>query len=165
MKRWTTLGGLAALLAAVLLAVFACSGPEPLSTQDIDAIYDHYNQRLDPATFVPAAPREGVIDKAFEGSANLLGDIDKSNLETRTTVGLYTGPGNRGNPVENRKVWLVVIDNIPISYPSGPYTSPWNRVDRTGQRQKNQLVVFFDAETGQEIWGAVTGRWVDRENP
>ena len=67
----------------------------------------------------------------------MLGGADTSNLETRTTVGLYTGPDNRGNPIENREAWLVVVDNIPISFPSGPYTSPENRVHRTGQRQQN----------------------------
>ena len=76
-------------------------------------------------------------------------------------MGLYTGTDNGGNLVENRKAWLVVVDNLPITYPSGPYTSPANRVDRTGQRQQNQMVVFYDAETGQEIWGAVGGRWVE----
>ena len=161
MKRWIVVSGLAALLAAVLLTTFAFTGTEPVSTEDIDAIYDHYNQRLDAASFVPGIPREEVIDRAVEGSDNLLEGIDTSNLETRTTVGLYTGPDNRDNPVENRKAWLVVVDNIPISFPSGPYTSPENRVDRTGQRRQNQLVVFFDAETGEEIWGAITGRWAE----
>jgi len=165
MKRRIVISGLAGLLAAVLLSTFVFTGPEPLSTQDIDAVYDHYNQGLDAATFVPGIPREEVINRTFEGSGNLLGGIDKSNLETRTTVGLYTGPDNRGTPVKERRVWLVVVDNLSITFPSGPYTSPENRTDRTGQRQKNQLVVFFDADTGEEIWGAVAGRWVDKEDP
>ena len=76
-------------------------------------------------------------------------------------MGLYTGPDNRGNQVEKRRVWLVVVDNLPITFPSGPYTSPENRVDRSSQRQQNQLVVFYDADTGEEVWGAVTGRWVE----
>ena len=159
------MGGLVAVLVAVLLTTFAFTGSEPVSTEDIDAIYSRGNHTLDSATFVPGIPKEEVIDKAFEDSANLLEGIDTSDLEIRTTVGLYTGPDNRGNPVENRKAWLLVVDNIPISFPSGPYTSPENRVDRSGQRQQNQLVVFYDAETGEEIWGAVTGRWVDEENP
>ena len=100
MKRWIVAGGLAALLAAVLLAAFAFAfaftGSEPVSTEDIDAIYSRGNHKLDSATFVPGIPREEVIDKAFEGSANLLEGIDTSNLETRATVGLYTGPDNRG---------------------------------------------------------------------
>ena len=162
MKRWIIAGGLAALLAAVLLTTFAFTGSEPVSTEDIDAIYSRGNHRLESATFVPGIPREEVIDKVFEGSANLLERIDPSNLEIRTTVGLYTGPDKRGNPVENRKAWLVVVDNIPISFPSGPYTSPENRGDRSGQRQQNQLVVFYDADTGEEIWGAVAGRWVEK---
>ena len=161
MKRWVIAGGLAALLAAVMLTTFACTGSEPISTEDIGAIYDPLNHRLDAASFVPSIPREEVIDKVFEGSANLLEGIDQSNLEIRTTVGLYAGPDKRGNPVENRKAWLVVVDNIPISFPSGPYTSPENRVDRSGQRQQNQLVVFYDADTGEEIWGAAAGRWVE----
>ena len=45
---------------------------------------------------------------------------------------------------------------------ASPYTSPENRVDRSGQRQQNQLVVSYDADTGEEIWGAVTGRWVEK---
>ena len=91
MNRWIVAGGLTALLAAILLTTFAFTGSETVSTEDIDAIYDHYNQRLDAASFVPGIPREEVIDKTFEGSDNLLEGIDTSNLETRTTVGLYTG--------------------------------------------------------------------------
>ena len=64
-----------------------------------------------------------------------------------------------------RKVWLVVVDNVPIAFPSGPYVPPEDREDRTGQRQQNQIVMFFDADTGEEIWGAIAGRWVDKENP
>ena len=139
MKRWVSTGGLAALLAAVLLTTFAFTGTEPVSTEVIDAIYDSFKMRLDEATFVPAVSREEVIDKTLEGSESLLGGRDNSDVETRTTVGLYTGPDNRGNPVENRKVWLVVVDNIPITFPSGPYVPPEDRVDRTGQRQQNQL--------------------------
>ena len=161
MKRWVSTGGLAALLAAVLLTTFAFTGTEPVSTEVIDAIYDSFKMRLDEATFVPAVSREEVIDKTLEGSESLLGGRDNSDVETRTTVGLYTGPDNRGNPVENRKVWLVVVDNIPITFPSGPYVPPEDRVDRTGQRQQNQIVVIFDADTDEEIWGAIVGRWVE----
>ena len=55
----------------------------------------------------------------------------------------------------------MVVDNLPITFPSGPYTSPENRVDRSSQTQQNQLVVFYDADTGEEVWGAVTGRRVE----
>ena len=161
MKRWIIAGGLAALLAAVLLTMFAFTSTEPVSTEAIDAIYDYYNQRMDAASFVPGVPREEVVQRALEDANNVLGGADTSNLETRATVGLYTGPDNRGNPVEERKAWLVVVDNLPITFPSGPYTSPENRLDHSGQRQQNQLVVFYDADTGEEISGAVTGRWVD----
>ena len=139
MKRWIVAGGLAALLAAVLLTTFAFTGSEPVRTEDIDAIYHHHNQRLDAASFVPGIPREEVVQRALEDANNVLGGADTSNLETKATVGLYTGPDNRGNPVEERKAWLVVVDNLPITFPSGPYTSPENRVDRSGQRQQNQL--------------------------
>ena len=64
--------------------------------------------------------------------------------------------------MEERRVWLVVVDNLPMTtFPSGPYTSPENRVDRSGQRQQNQLVIFFDAATGEEIEGSIAGRWVE----
>ena len=56
MKRWIVAGGLAALLAAVLLTTFAFTGSEPVSTEDIDAIFDHTNRRLDTASFVPGIP-------------------------------------------------------------------------------------------------------------
>ena len=161
MQRWIIVGVLAAILAAALLTTFACTGSRSVSTEDIDAILDPLNQRLDEATFVPAVSREEVIDKALEGSESLLGGRDRSVLEIRTTVGLYTGADNRGNPVVNRKVWLVVVDNLPITFPSGPYVPPEDRVDRTGQRQQNQIVVFFDADTGEEIEGSISGRWVE----
>ena len=62
--------------------------------------------------------------------------------------------------MEGRKAWLVVVDGLPITFPSGPAG-----IDRSGQRQQNQLVVFYDADTGQEIESSLGGRWVDRENP
>ena len=165
MKRWIIAGGIAALLTAALLFALACTGSRSVSTEDIGAILDPLNQRLDEATFVPAVSREEVIDKALERSESLLGGRDRSVLEIRTTVGLYTGADNRGNPVESLKVWLVVVDNLPITFPSGPYVPPEDRVDRSHQRQQNQLVIFFDADTGEEIRGAIAGRWVDKENP
>ena len=161
MQRWIITGGFAAILAAALLFALACTGSRSVSTEDIDAILDPLNQRLDEATFVPAVSREEVIDKALEGSESLLGSRDRSVLEIRTTVGLYTGSDNRGNPVVNRKVWLVVVDNVPITFPSGPYVPPEDRVDRSRQRQQNQLVIFFDADTGEEIEGSIAGRWVE----
>ncbi len=165
MKRWIITGGFAAILAAALLFALACTGSRSVSTEDIGAILDPLNHQLGTASFVPAVSREEVIDKALEGSESLLGGRDRSVLEIRTTVGLYTGADNRGNPVVNRKVWLVVVDNIPITFPSGPYVPPEDRVDRTGQRQQNQIVVFFDADTGEKIEGFISGRWVDEENP
>ncbi len=165
MRRWIITGGFATILAAALLFALACTGSRSVSTEDIDAILDPLNQGLDEATFVPAVSREEVIDKALEGFESLLGGRDRSVLEIRTTVGLYTGPDNRGNLVESRKVWLVVVDNLPMTFPSGPYVPPEDRVDRTGQRQQNQLVIFFDADTGEEIEGFIAGRWVDKENP
>ena len=87
MKRWTTLGGLAALLVALLLAVFAFAGPEPLSTQDIDAFDHDMNEKLHPATFVPGVPREEVVRKALESAGRVLIGKDTSTLETRATVG------------------------------------------------------------------------------
>ena len=153
MKRWIIAGGLAALLAAVLLTMFAFTSTEPVSTEDIDAIYDHYNQRMYPASFVPGVSKEVVIGKSIDGVGKALIGKETSNLEARATVGLYTGQDNRGNSVEERKVWLVVVDDLPMTAPSGQYTSPENRLDRSGQRQQNQLVVFYDADTGEEIWG------------
>ena len=162
MQSWIVAGGYVFLLAAALLGPYVFTGPEPMTTEDIDAIYNRLDQRLDVATFVPGTPREEVVDNAFDGMNRLLGDADRSSLETRTTVGLYTGPDNGGNPVVGRKVWLVVVDNLPIVFPSGPYMSPENRVDRSDQRRKNQMVAFFDADTGKEIWGAIAGRWVEK---
>ena len=91
MRRWIIAAGVAALLAAVLLTTFAFPDPEPVSTEDIDAIYDHYNQRLHPATFVPGVPREEVVQKALESAGRVIGGKDTSTLETRATVGLYSG--------------------------------------------------------------------------
>ena len=162
MKRWIIAGGIIALLAAILLTTFAFTGTEPVSTEDTDAIYDHTNRRLDAATFVPGVSKEVVIGKSIDDVGKVLIGKDTSNLETKATVGLYTGQDKRGNSVEERKVWLVVVDDLPMTVPSSPYTSPENRVDRSGQRQQNQLVVSYDADTGEEIWEAVTGRWVEK---
>ena len=161
MRRWIIAAGLAALLAAVLLTTFAFPDPEPVSTEDIDAINHYMNRSLHAATFVPGVSREEVVQKALESAGRVLGGNDTSTLETRATVGLYTGIDNGEDQVKERRVWLVVVDDLPITFPSGPYTSPENRVDRSGQRQHNQLVIFFDADTGEEIEGSVSGRWVE----
>ncbi len=161
MRRWIIAAGLAALLAAVLLTTFAFPDPEPVSTEDIDAILDPLNHQLDTASFVPGVSREEVVQKALESAGRVLGGKDTSTLETRATVGLYTWKDEEGNWVEGRKAWLVVVDDLPITFPSGPYTSPENRVDRSGQRQQNQLVIFFGADTGEEIEGSIAGRWVE----
>ena len=165
MQRWIITGGFAAILAAALLFALACTGSRSVSTEDIDAILDPLNQRLDEATFVPAVSREEVVQRALESTGALLGNTDTSTLETRATVGLYTGIDNRGEHVKERRVWLVVVDDLPMTVPSGPYTSPENRVDPSGQRQQNQLVIFFDADTGEEIEDSISGRWVEKENP
>ena len=88
---------------------------------------------------------------------NMLEGVDTSTLETRATVGLYTGKSNRGEPVTQRKGWMVVVDNLPMVFPSGPAGAA---IDRSGQTQQNQLVIFFDASTGEEVEGAISGRWV-----
>ena len=158
MKHLLLTGGNAALLAAVLMSMFACAGTEPVSTEDIAAIYDPLNQRLDAASFVPLVTKEEVARRELEGARALLGDADTSILETRATVGLYTGTDNGGNQVKERRAWLVVVDDLPLIFPSGPAGSSGSR---SGQRQQNQLVIFFDADTGEEIEGSISGRWVD----
>ena len=160
MKRWIVLGGLVAVLVAVLLVTLAFTGTEPETTEDIDAILDPINHRMDTATFVPDVSKDVVIGKSMDSAGKVLIGKDTSDLETRATVGLYTGKDNRGNQVEERKVWLVVVDDLPVTFPSGPAG-----VDRSHQRQQNQLVVFYDADTGEKIEGSLSGRWVDKENP
>ena len=164
-KRWSLTGGIAALLVTVLLTTCTFGRTGPVSTEDIDAIYDQDNQTLDAASFVPDVSNDVVIGKSIDDAGKVLIGKDTSKLKTRATVGLYTGLDNRGNPVEGRRVWLVVVDNLPLTFPSGPYKSPENRVGGSNQRQQNQLVVFYDAETGEEIWGAVTGRLFDEVKP
>ena len=100
MRRWIIAAGLAALLATVLLTTFAFTGKERVSTEDIDAIYDHYNQRLDAASLVPGIPREKVVQRALESAGALLGNTDTSTLETKATVGLYTGIDNGGDQAD-----------------------------------------------------------------
>ena len=129
MKHWSLTGGIAALLVTVLLT-FTFSGTDLVSTEDVDAIYDHDNQTLDAASFAPDVSKEVVIGKSIHDVGKVLIGNDTSKLTTRATVGLYTGPDNRGNLVEGRRVWLVVVDNLPLTFPSGPYKSPENRVDK-----------------------------------
>ena len=118
------------------------------------------NGSLHPATFVPGSPREEVVRKVLESAGRTLGGKDTSTLETRATVDLYTWKDEEGNWVEGRKAWLVVVDDLPIMFPSGS-----TGIYRSGQRRQNQLVVFYDADTGQEIEGSLGGRWVDKEDP
>ena len=59
-------------------------------------------------------------------------------------------------------MWLIVVDDLPVTFPSGPAVGA---VDRGGQRQQNQSVKFYDADTGEEVEGSISGRWVDKENP
>lgn len=39
-------------------------------------------------------------------------------------VGLYTGNDNRGQQVEQVKVWLAVVHNLPMVFPSGQPEAP-----------------------------------------
>ena len=119
MKRWIIAGGLSALLTTGLLATFACTGPEPVSTQDINAIDEYMNGSLHPAGFVLGVPREEVVLKALESAGRALAGKDTSALETRATVGLYTWNDEKGNWVAGRKARLVVADDLPKTFPSG----------------------------------------------
>ena len=157
MIRWIVTCGLVATLAVVLMVAFAFTGNNQETTEDIDAIYDRAEKTLETATFAPGIDRETVVTTALNKVGNMLEGIDTSTLETRATVGLYTGKNNRGDQVTQRKVWLVVVDDLPMVFPSGPFD---NAVDRSSQRQQNQLVIFFDASSGAEVEGAISGRWV-----
>ena len=54
MKRWIVTGGLVAwALAAILLVTFAFTRTDPVTTEDIDAIIDPSEKRLDEASFIP----------------------------------------------------------------------------------------------------------------
>ena len=157
MIRWIVACGLVAMLAVVLMAAFAFTGNKQETTEDIDAIYNREEKTLETATFAPNVDRETVVNTALNQVGNMLEEIDTSTLETRATVGLYTGKNSRGDQVTQRKVWLVVVDDLPMVFPSGPFN---NAVDRSGQRQENQLVIFFDASTGAEVESFISGRWV-----
>ena len=157
MKRWIVTGGLVATLVVVLVVAFAFTGSDKETTEDIDAIINPAEKRLDPASFAPEVSKEVVVENALGKAGDVLGGADTSTLETRATVGLYTGKDSRGDQVTQRKVWLVVVDDLPMTFPSGPYNSA---VDRSDQRPHNQLVIFFDASTGEEVDSFVSGRWV-----
>ena len=157
MKCWIVAGGLVATLAVVLMVAFACTGNASETTEDIDAIFNPAEKRFDAASFTPGVSREVVVETALGKVDDMLETVDTSTLETRATVGLYTGKDNRGQQLEEVKVWLVVVDNLPMVFPYGPAGSS---VDRSGQRQQNQLVLFFDANTGEEVEGSISGRWV-----
>ena len=159
MKRRIIACGLVATLAVILVVAFAFTGNGAETTEDIDAIFDPAEKRLDTASFIPGVSRDEVVATALRQVGDMLGSVDTSTLETRATVGLYTGKDNQGQPVEEMQVWLVVVDNLPMVFPSGPIG---NSVDRGGQRQQNQLVVFFNADTGEEIEGSISGRWVGK---
>ena len=157
MIRWIVAFGLVATLAVVLMVAFAFTGNHQETTEDIDAIYDRPEKTLEAATFAPGVDRETVVTTSLNKVGNMLEGIDTSTLETRATVGLYAGKNNRGDQVTQLKVWQVVHDDLPMVFPSGPFD---NAVDRSGQRQQNQLVIFFDASTGAEVEGTTSGRWV-----
>lgn len=157
MKRWIVTGGLVATLAVVPVLVFAFIGNDAETTEDIDAIFNPAEKRLDAASFTPGVSKEEVVATALGKAGDVLGGADTSTLETRATVGLYTGKDSRGDQVTQRKVWLVVVDDLPVTFPSGPYN---NAVDLSDQRPHNQLVIFFDASTGEEVDSFVSGRWV-----
>ena len=91
MKRWIVMGGLVLALTAVLLVAFACIGAELVTTEDIDVILDPANQRLDNASFIPGVSRDTVVAKARDSAGDVIENKDISDLEIRSTVGLYTG--------------------------------------------------------------------------
>ena len=110
MKRWIVTGGLVAALAVVPVLAFAFIGNDSETTEDIDAIINPAEKRLDAASFTPGVSREEVVETALGKADDVLGGVDTSTLETRATVGLYTGKDNRGQQVKEVKVWLVVVD-------------------------------------------------------
>ena len=71
MKRWIVLGGLVAVLVAVLLVTLAFTGAEPETTEDIDAILDPMNHLLDTATFVPGVSKDVVIGKSMDSAGKV----------------------------------------------------------------------------------------------
>ena len=149
--------GLLVTLTTVLLVALVFAGAKPVTTEDIGMVLDPANQRLGRASFIPGVPRDTVEEKARDSAAEVLKNTDTSDLEAKSTVGLYTGVDSRGNEVTGRRVWVVVIEDLPMTFPSGPAVSP---VNRNGQRQRNQLIIIFDADTGEKIDGFISGRWV-----
>ena len=65
MKRWIVTGGLVAALAAILLVTFAFTGTDPVTTEDIDAIIDPSEKRLDEASFIPGVSKDEVVERAL----------------------------------------------------------------------------------------------------
>ena len=80
MKRWMITGGVAAILATVLLTTFAISGSEPVRTEDIGAILDLLNHQMDTASFVPDVSKEVVTIKSMEIAGKVLIGLDTSKL-------------------------------------------------------------------------------------
>ena len=66
MKRWIVTGGLVAwALAAILLVTFAFTRTDPVTTEDIDAIMDPSEKRLDEASFIPGVSKDEVVERAL----------------------------------------------------------------------------------------------------
>ena len=98
MRRWIAMGVLIVALAALSLAACAFTGAGPETTADIDVIMDPANMRLEEATFTPGVSKDKIVEKALESVGNMLEGTDISTLETRATVGLYTGEGQPRKP-------------------------------------------------------------------
>ncbi|MBI2171784.1 MAG: hypothetical protein HYU30_07165 [Chloroflexi bacterium] len=152
----TFLGSVAVGL--LMLAFTVPSGPRNETTKEIGAIFDPANSQIAPASFVPAVSRAQVIARVREKLPSFFETVDPNAFQVQATVALYSGKHERtGESLAGREVWVVVVDNLPIGGASGGPQGA-DRLMR-GERPVNQLVVVYDAQTGEQIDGAIMGRW------
>ncbi|MBI2872983.1 MAG: hypothetical protein HYY00_07345 [Chloroflexi bacterium] len=151
----TFLGSVA--VGVTMLAFTLSIGPQNETTKEIGAIFDPANSQIASASFVPAVSRAQVVARTRQKLPLHFESIDPNTFQIQATVARYSGRHERtGELVAGREVWVAVVDDLPICVVSGPQAA--DRLAR-GQRPACQLTVVYDAQTGEQIDGAVNGRW------
>ena len=137
------------------LATLALADDRP-SPASIGAYFVPDYASIQPAEFNPSVSEQIARDAAFEffmdGFDLPRGVGVKEGIVTRSTTGSFSG-AKRGSgdwTIYDRPVWVVVLDEVPISLPCGPHGG-------NCPEHRPQYNVVIDAETGEILSSQMTG--------
>ena len=143
--------GTIAFLATLALA------DDRASPEDIGAYFIEDYASIRAADFEPSVSeqtaRDAALDFYREGSGNPRGYRLEEGVVIRSTTAVFSGAKHGSGEwiIADRPVWIVVLDEIPVSLPCGP---PRPEVCTVHGPRFN---VAVDAETGEILTSELTG--------